>query len=709
MPKIKPIKDLRNTNEISKLVHENNEPIFISKNGYEDIVIMSNEYYENYFLNKDKPLNIKEISEGNNLSNYTIKDKTTDFGFIRVGAANFDVSLSNVSKNEKSIISLIDKAIKHNIHVLVLPELCLTGYSLRDLFFQNEVLNQIQLSLTNIASYTKDKNIFVFVGAPLTYKNKLFNCAIGIANGKILGVVPKSYIPNYNEFYEARQFSSGLNIKNKKIVINNEFYPFGINILFRCQNYYDLCIGVEICEDLWSTLSPSTYLCQNGATLICNLSASNELISKEDYRRSLVSMTSGRLICAYAYASAGLGESTTDVIYSAHNMISENANILKDSGIFENNLIYDDVDIERIVNERRRTTTYQISDDHYINIGFDLDLRLDNLVRYIEPNPFLITNKKEALSRCRKILKMQSLSLKKRVEASHAEALVIGLSGGLDSTLALLVSKETFQMMNKDLKKVYAITLPCFGTSQRTHDNAKALADKLGVTFLEININETIKHHFKNIGHDINDQNATYENAQARERTQVLMDFANDHNALMVGTGDLSELCLGWTTYNGDHMSMYGVNASIPKTLVIELCKTYGLDHQEVDPILEDIILTPISPELLPLDNGKIIQKTEEKIGPYELVDFFIYYFLRLNFTPKKIAFLAKQAYKNKYSYDEINKWLKIFIRRFYQNQFKRSCLPDGVKVGSVCVSPRGDLRMPSDADVEEMINSLDN
>lgn len=705
MPKIKPIKDLRNTNEISKECHDLNEPIFITKNGYQDMVLMSNEYFDCHF-NKSNG-SVKISNEQNNYQYFCLKNKTTEFGFVRVGCANFDISVSNVSKNIIKIKKIIDKAKQNKIHVLVFSELCLTGYSLRDLFFQDEILKSASLALIDLASYTKNLNMIIFVGTPLIYNNGIYNCAVGISNGKILGVVPKSYIPNYNEFYEGRQFKSGLNISDK-ILIDDKFYPFGTDILFRCENYYDLCIGVEICEDLWVNLSPSTTLCQNGATLICNLSASNELVSKEDYRLNLVKMTSGRLICGYAYASAGNGESTTDVVYSGHNIICENAHLLTQSKLFENSLIYSDMDIEKLVNERRKTTTFITKDNNYRNIGFELDLKINELKYEINPNPFLIPNKKDSLSRYRKILKMQALGLKKRVEASKSDCLVIGLSGGLDSTLALLVSKETFKMMNRDLKNVYAITLPCFGTSKRTHDNALALANSLGVSFKEININETIKSHFLDINHDINNQNSTFENAQARERTQVLMDFANDINGLMVGTGDLSELCLGWTTYNGDHMSMYGVNASIPKTLVIELVKTYGLDHPEVEAILEDIILTPISPELLPLNNGQIIQKTEEKIGPYELVDFFIYYFLRHNFSPKKIVYLAQNAYRNKYKKEEIVKWLKIFLKRFYQNQFKRSCLPDGVKVGSVCISPRGDLRMPSDADVDDMLNSID-
>ena len=463
-----------------------------------------------------------------------------------------------------------------------------------------------------------------------------------------------------------------------------------------------------MCEDLWVPNPPSTLAALNGASVIVNLSASNELVSKDEYRRNLVNMTSARLCCGYVYCSAGNGESTTDVVFSAHNIISRNGRILKESELFENQFIYTELDIPRVVNDRKRMSTFENHHSNYRRIGFELDLTLDKLTVRVSPNPFLISNKTLALSRYRKILKMQAMSLVKRVQASYADSLVIGLSGGLDSTLALLIAKEAFEYLHKDLKNVYAITLPCFGTSKRTHDNALLLANALGVTFKEINIKAATMLHLKDIGHDINNKNATYENAQARERTQVLMDFANDVNGIMVGTGDLSELCLGWTTYCGDQMSMYGVNASIPKTLVIELVKTYGLDHPEVNDVLEDIINTPISPELLPSDGNNIEQKTEEKVGPYELVDFFIYYFLRCNFEPKKIVYLANYAFKGKYDKETITKWLKVFIKRFYANQFKRSCLPDGVKVGSVSISPRGDLRMPSDASVDTLLSSLD-
>lgn len=701
---IKPIKDLRNTNLISEECHKNKEPIYITKNGYSDLVIMSDEYF-NSISRKTNSLSISNVCKHDN--EFNLKPQKHTFGFVRFGCATIDIRISDVNHNLVEIKKCIDKAIENKVHVLVFSELCVTGYTCRDLFFQNAILKKSMDALDQLKEYSKDRNLLFFVGAPLVRNNCIYNCAVAICNGKILGVVPKSYIPSYNEFYESRQFVSGIN-EEGEIAINNNLYPFGTKILFQCENFVELVIGVELCEDLWVPNPPSTLAALNGASVIVNLSASNELVAKDEYRRNLVNMTSARLCCGYVYCSAGNGESTTDVVFSAHNIISRNGRILKESELFENQFIYTELDIPRVVNDRKRMSTFENHHDNFKRIGFELDLSLDKLTVRISPNPFLISNKALALQRYRKILKMQAMSLIKRIQASHADSLVIGLSGGLDSTLALLIAKEAFKYLNLDLKKVYAITLPCFGTSKRTHDNALLLANNLGVTFKEINIKESTIIHLKDIAHDINDKNATYENAQARERTQVLMDFANDVNGIMVGTGDLSELCLGWTTYCGDHMSMYGVNASIPKTLVIELVKTYGLDHPEVNDVLEDIINTPISPELLPSDSNEIEQKTEDKVGPYELVDFFIYYFLRCNFEPNKIIYLAQYAFKEKYDKQTITKWLKVFIKRFYANQFKRSCLPDGVKVGSVSISPRGDLRMPSDATVDTLISSID-
>lgn len=701
MPKIKPIKDLRNTNAISKECHRDDEPIFITRNGYSDLVVMSDKCYSKLssFYHQPTDISSKDI--------FNIKKQSHQFGFVRVGCATIQTSISDVKKNVDSIKKYIDLAIDKQVRVLVFPELTLTGYTCRDLFLQSAILKKTMDGIDELKKYSKNKEILFFIGAPLIKDNSLYNCAIAICKGEILGVVPKSYIANYNEFYENRQFTSGLN-ESGYIAINDNLYPFGTKMLFQCENFVEFVIGVEICEDLWVPNPPSTLAALNGASVIVNLSASNELVSKDDYRRNLVNMTSARLCCGYVYCSAGNGESTTDVVFSSHNIISRNGRILKESQLFKNEFIYTELDIPRVINDRKRMSTFENHHDNYKRIGFSIDLSFDKLTVHVSQNPFLISNRDEALKRYRKILTMQAMSLVKRVQSAHADSLVIGLSGGLDSTLALLVAKEAFAILRFDLKKVYAITLPCFGTSQRTHDNALLLAKILGVSFKEINISQATKQHFLDIGHDIENKNTTYENSQARERTQVLMDFANDVNGIMVGTGDLSELCLGWTTYCGDHMSMYGVNASIPKTLVIELVNTYALDHPEVSNVLKDIIDTPISPELLPTINGQIQQKTEEKIGPYELIDFFIYYFLRCNFEPKKIAYLAEYAYQGKYSSADIKKWLKIFLKRFYANQFKRSCLPDGIKVGSVSISPRGDLRMPSDASVDTLISSLD-
>lgn len=701
MAKIKPIKDLRNTTLISEECHKEKEPIFITRNGYQDLVIMSDEYYSS--LTSSFNDNKQAIA----LDQFQIRPQNHKFGFVRVGCATIDISVSNIDSNVKEIKKAINKAIEKQIHVLVFPELCVTGASCDDLFFQESLLKDSGKALKGLEEYSKGKNILFFVGAPLIRHNAIYNCAIGICNGKILGVVPKSYIPNYNEFYESRQFTSGLN-EHGLIAIENTMYPFGTKILFQCENFLDFVIGVEIDEDLWVPNPPSTLAALNGASVIVNLSASNELITKDDYRRELVNMTSARLCCGYVYCSAGNGESTTNVLYSAHNIIARNGRTLKESNLFENSLIYTELDILRCINDRRKMTTFDNHHDGYQRIGFSLDLSFETLTVKVSQNPFLISNKEEATKRYRKIINMQAWSLIKRVKAAYSDCLVIGLSGGLDSTLALLVAAEAFKLLKKDMKKIYAITLPCFGTSQRTHDNAVELADKLGVTFKEISVKDAVIGHFKDINHDINVKDATYENAQARERTQILMDFCNQVNGLMVGTGDLSELCLGWCTYCGDHMSMYSVNSSIPKTLVIELVRTYALDHKECYEVLNDIINTPISPELLPTKEGQIDQKTEDKVGPYELVDFFIYYFVRCNFEPKKIVYLAHYAYQGKYSEEEIKKWLKIFIKRFYAHQFKRSCVPDGIKVGTVSVSPRGDLRMPSDASVATLLSSLD-
>lgn len=709
MSKIIPIKDLRDTNYISEWCQNHDAPLFISKNGYSHLVIMSNQYYEKLLSspsNEFIPLNLSSHQYASLSEDAFAPIDQTFFGFVKVGSANFIGKIGCVSYNVAQIEQMIGQADKQGVKVLVFPELCLTSYSCRDLFYQNQLLADVILGLERLKEVSRRYEMLFVVGAPLAHKNGIFNCAVVYCGGDILAVYAKQYLPTSNEFYEGRQFTP-CPANNDKIVIGEKAYPFGNKFILVNKEYYPLKIGVEICEDLWAPLTPSTKLATQGANLILNLSASNEVIGKEEYRRSLISSTSARLMCGYVYSSSGEGESTTDVVYSGYRSICENGNLLVEGELFDSGLIISEIDIEKLNNERRRTTSFIKEKQEYDEICFSLPLKNPTLTRKIKQNPFVINENSSNKQRYQKIIKMQALGLKQRLTAISCKKVVVGLSGGLDSTLALLVAKEAFVLLKYDLKDVYAITLPCFGTSKRTHDNAVVLAEKLGVSFKEININKSVVTHFEDIGHDINIQNATYENAQARERTQVLLDYSNDINALMVGTGDLSELCLGWTTYNGDHMSSYSVNSSIPKTLVQDLVKTYALEHEEVKDVLLDILHTPISPELLPQKEGEIAQKTEESIGPYELHDFFIYYFLRFNFSPLKILHLAIYAYRGKYSDEEIRKWLILFLKRFYANQFKRSCLPDGVKVGTVSISPRGDWRMPSDASSEAMISSL--
>ncbi len=704
MPKIKPIKDLRNTIDISKECHESNEPIFITKNGYQDMVIMSDEYYESIINKHDNNINKEYISAP---KRYNPKEMSDCFGYVKCASTTINTKVGDVEHNLNEIIKNLELAYKENVKILVFPELTLTGYSCRDLFYSNSLQEQTLKAIKKLKTISKKYPLLFFVGAPIFKNNGIYNCALAFYNGEILGVSAKTHLPTYNEFYESRQFIPSPKYYDT-ITINGEELPFGNKLLYKDERYPSLIIGCEICEDVWVPNNPSLDMSLTGATLIVNLSASNEIVGKSNYRESLISSTSAREICGYVYCSAGEGESTTDVVYSGHNIIAENGRIIAQSELFKNSMTIGVIDINKLCNDRRRMSTFkERQDDRFALIGFDMPL--DNNVNLdISPNPFLVSDEVKAKKRYRNIIKMQASGLKSRFIAAHSKTLVLGLSGGLDSTLALLVAKECMSQLNMDPKNVIAITLPAFGTSSRTHDNALKLADALGVTFKEINVKESVLLHLKDIQHDVDNHNTTYENAQARERTQVLMDYANDVNGLMVGTGDLSELCLGWTTYNGDHMSMYGVNASIPKTLVQALVRTYADDHIEAKEVLYDILDTPISPELLPLKNGEIEQKTEDKVGPYELVDFFIYYYLRRNFSLKKIVFLAKQAYKDKYDEEAIKKWLRVFIKRFYASQFKRSCLPDGVKIGSVSISPRGDLRMPSDASCESLLKELD-
>ena len=631
-------------------------------------------------------------------------------GFVRVASASPVIKVADVDFNTNEIIKIIDEAISKNISILVMPELCITGYTCADLFFQEPLISKSLEKLISLKKYSIGKEILFTVGIPLKFKNALYNCAATICNGRILGIVAKTYIPNYNEFYEQRWFSSSETITNREIVIDGETIPFGSSILFQHRTFNDLSIGIEICEDLWSPLPPSTIHAINGATVILNPSASNDLVGKSSYRKSLVSSQSAKTITSYIYSSAGFGESTTDVVFSGHCLIYENGTKLKENERFklESNLIYSDIDIEKLMADRIKMTSYSNHLTNHIKseyeiVTFDLDIKKQNkLIRYINPQPFVPNNEKKRSNRCEEIFSIQTFGLAKRINHIGCEKVIVGISGGLDSTLALLVCAMTYDLLGKDRSNIIGVTMPGFGTTDRTYNNAISLMEHLGVTIKEISIKESCLIHFRDIGHDPDNHSTTYENVQARERTQILMDLSNELNGIVIGTGDLSEMALGWATYNGDHMAMYSVNTTIPKTLVrylVQWITDYKVG-ENAKAVLSDILDTPVSPELLPPDKktGKIKQKTEEVVGPYELHDFFLYNMLRFGFSPKKIYRLALQTFDEKYSSDTIKKWITTFYKRFFMHQFKRSCLPDGPKVGSICLSPRGDLRMPSDA-----------
>lgn len=624
-----------------------------------------------------------------------------DYGFIKVAAATPKIKVADVDYNTELICNQIDEAAKNGAKVLVFPELCLTGYTCSDLFWQSLMLEKVKEKTIEIARYSKDYDMLIMVGIPYEHNGKLYNVAVVLHKGKILGMVTKKHLPNYSEFYEARHFTKGFE-KVVTVDFAGQKVPMGMNILFKCENRPDMVIGVEICEDLWVPNPPSIRHTMAGATIIANLSASDEVTGKSIYRRDLVAGQSARLICGYIYADAGEGESSTDLVYSAHNMIAENGRMLAEAKRFINQTVYGDIDLDRIKNERRKMTTYDSKDEEdYTVVTFEMNMDNNELSTKINNMPFVPGDIAKRNERCEEILTIQAMGLKKRLEHTNAKSAVIGISGGLDSTLALLVTVRAFDMLGRDRKGIVAVTMPGFGTTDRTYDNALKMIEKLGTTFIEINISDAANEHFKAIGHDSSIHDVTYENVQARQRTLYLMNLANQYNGFVVGTGDLSELALGWATYNGDHMSMYGVNASIPKTLVRHLVRYYAdtCEDIELNKVLMDVLDTPVSPELLPpQDNGEIAQKTEDLVGPYELHDFFMYYMLRLGYTPKKIYYLARNAFEGIYDDETILKWLKTFYRRFFAQQFKRSCLPDGPKVGTVAVSPRGDLRMPSDA-----------
>lgn len=685
--KIRPITDLRNTNDISMQCHLENEPIFITKNGYDDLVIMSNHTYSN-MKKKHK-------------SDY-IKDN--DLNLIKVACATNEIVVANPILNAKNIIHIIEENKKNNLDILVFPECSVSGYFCGDLFFLDDLLKHVEEGLKMICEATIQNECIIFVGAPILNLDKLYNCAIAIHNGQILGIVPKSNLPNYNEFYESRHFVE-YHGENTTVCINNQFVPFGTNLIF-CNRYnLKLKIACELCEDLWSIKTPSTNHVLAGANVIVNLSASNELYGKDKTREMLVLSNSYRLNCAYLYASIGNGESTQDLVYSGHNLIAENGVLLKQSKLFSNETIIQTIDLDILVNARRKNTSFKSSQKlEYQTIYFEKKSFTTDLIRNINPYPFLPHHENESLSYAQNIIQLQVMSLVKRLQHIQSKHVILGLSGGLDSTLALIVCYETFKYLNYDFKGIHTILMPCFATSSRTHNNALSLSKIMKTTLKEIPIKDAITLHLKDLQQDILKKNVTYENAQARERTQILFDYANKINGIVIGTGDLSELALGWCTYNGDHMSNYAINCSVPKTLVRFLVQAYANLHEELKEVLYDILNTPISPELLPNDNDQITQITEDIIGPYELHDFFLYYLMKYNFTVKKIYYYAKYAFKDKYNEETIKKWLNVFIKRFFTSQFKRSCVPDGPKVSEISLSPRGDLRMPSDASYQEFL-----
>lgn len=650
-------------------------------------------------------------------------------GFIKVAACTPEIQVADVDFNVDKIISQLEKCREEGVKVAVFSELCITGYTCQDLFFQNALLDKAMEGVVKIAKTTADSDMLVAVGVPVRANGKLYNCAVVIQDGEVRAFVPKTHLPNYNEFYEARHFApyrgecAAIDLREYG---QFEFIPPMEQTVFVCEEIPELVVGFELCEDLWVADPVSNYLAKAGATLICNLSASDEVIGKDSYRRQLVSNQSARLVAGYIYCSAGDGESTQDMVFSGHNIIAENGSILAESRLFENGITISEIDFKKLAFERRKISTYPASaewdysskDSGFLNMEnisrerFSFEIGETALTRKFAKTPFIPSNQAERNERCHLILQMQSHGLMKRIAHTHSKTVVIGISGGLDSTLALLVCVMAMDLLKRPHTDIVAVTMPCFGTTKRTRSNAEILCDALGVTFREVDISNAVLQHFEDIGHDYNNHSVVFENGQARERTKVLMNIANQVSGMVVGTGDLSELALGWATYNGDHMSMYGVNASIPKTLVRHIVQYYGdtCTSDTLRDVLYDILDTPVSPELLPTDESgtEMTQKTEDLVGPYELHDFFLYYGIRWGFEPSKVKRLAKYAFEGDYPDEVIDKWLKTFYRRFFSQQFKRSCLPDGAKIGSVTLSPRGDWRMPSDAVAKLWLEDID-
>ncbi len=637
-------------------------------------------------------------------------------GFVKVAAATPRVTVADCKANLRELRKIFDSAREKGVKILVYPELSLTGYTCSDLFYSDVLLSSALEALLKFAKSTSGSDMISIVGLPLVVNDKIYNCAVFCQNGQILGVVPKSYIPNYAEFYELRHFAPAPEY-TEDITIGDSRVPFGTKLIFACRSLPELKLAAEICEDLWVSIPPSCGHTAAGATVIVNLSASDETVAKDDYRRLLVKAQSAKCSCAYIYADCGDGESTTDVVFGGNSIIAENGTVLDERAPFDysrGELICTEIDVKRLSFERRRMNTHTANNEGYRKIEFSMELSESELTRTVEARPFIPANEAERERRCAHILSIQAHGLKQRIQKAYAKKCVIGISGGLDSCLAILVAAEALDLLGRPRTDILGVTMPCFGTTGRTRSNAEILCSELGAEMRAIDIGKSVKQHFADIGHDENLTNVVYENSQARERTQVIMDIANAEDGIVIGTGDLSELALGWATYNGDHMSMYGVNASVPKTLVRHIVAWYSdkaerEGRESLAAVLRDILDTPVSPELLPADeNGEIAQKTEDIVGPYELHDFYLYNMIRYGFAPDKLYRLARVAFAGAYSDAELLKWLKNFVRRFFSQQFKRSCVPDGPKVGSVALSPRGDWRMPSDASREEWLRIAD-
>lgn len=634
------------------------------------------------------------------------------YGYVKVAAVTPKIEVANCEYNAEQVIKLIDQAAKEKVKVLVFPELCLTGYTCADLLLDDALIKSAEEKLIKIAEYTKGMDMLIALGLPFVRISNLYNVVAIIQDGKILGLVPKKHIPNHSDMNESRYFNSG---NDKPVLVNvGDFQvPMGTNLLLRCKSRKELVISVEIGEDQLAPIPPAIKHAQKGSTIILNPSASPRTIGKDSYTRDLLRMQSAGLISGYIKSDAGEGESTTDLVFSGHNIIAENGKILSESNFLYNKLLITEIDFDKLYNDRRRNSIYKLKEnDDYVIVDFEFDgsKEITMLTRKVNPSAFIPDKLEDREERCEEILNIQAHGLKKRIEHIKIKHTVIGISGGLDSALALLATKKAYDLMGLDPKGIICVTMPCFGTTDRTHKNALDLTKYVGATLREIPIEDAVIQHFKDIGHDINNHNITYENSQARERTQVLMDVANQCGGIVIGTGNMSELALGWATYNGDHMSMYAVNSTIPKTLVkclVEYCAD-KTDKDELKEVLYDILDTPVSPELLPAVDGKIVQKTQEVVGPYELHDFFLYYVLRYGFMPSKILYLATIAFKDVYTEETIYKWLSYFYSRFFSQQFKRSCLPDGPKIGSITVSPRNGLKMPSDASARIWLEDLE-